>query len=195
MFEHWIDDGIVLRQIEPQHAEQLFMLVDDNRHHLRQWLGWVDSTISADDTRRFIDESRAEWISGRRYQTGIWYREQLVGMIGTVAIEWQNSAIELGYWLSAAFQGRGIMTRTCRAFTTFAFDQLHLHRVQIRCASGNTRSRAIPERLGFQQEGTIREGLRLRDEFLDIVLYGMLTHEWASTSARSRLPADPPSSQ
>jgi ribosomal-protein-serine acetyltransferase len=62
---------------------------------------------------------------------------------------------------------------------TYAFDQYHLNKVEILCATGNTRSRAIPERLGFTQEGIIRQGERFHDHYNDLVVYGMLASEWS----------------
>ena len=53
-----------------------------------------------------------------------------------------------------------------------------LNRIEIRAAVGNARSRAIPERLGFKQEGTLREAERVGDAYLDAVVYSMLGSEW-----------------
>ena len=50
--------------------------------------------------------------------------------------------------------------------------------MEILCATGNTRSRAIPERLGFTQEGIIRQAERFNDHYNDLVVYGMLASEW-----------------
>ncbi len=70
------------------------------------------------------------------------------------------------------------MTRACRALVDYAFAKLQLNRVEIRCATGNLRSQAIPERLGFTREGTLREGEWLYDHFVDLIVYSMLAREW-----------------
>lgn len=70
------------------------------------------------------------------------------------------------------------MTKACIAFINHAFSELQLNRVEIRCAVGNTKSRAIPERLGFTNEGTIRDGEWLYDHFVNHIVYGILAMEW-----------------
>jgi len=70
------------------------------------------------------------------------------------------------------------MTASCRACISHAFTELKLNRVEIRCAVENRKSRAIPERLGFRFEGTLREAQWLYDHFVEHALYGMLAREW-----------------
>ena len=69
------------------------------------------------------------------------------------------------------------MTRGCRALIAHGFTELDLHRVEIRCAVDNLKSRAIPERLGFRREGQLREVEWLYDHFVDHVVYGLLAGE------------------
>ncbi len=70
------------------------------------------------------------------------------------------------------------MTRACRALVGHAFTELNLNRVEIRCASDNARSCAIPERLSFRREGLLREAEWLYDRFVDHVVYGLIRSEW-----------------
>jgi ribosomal-protein-serine acetyltransferase len=72
------------------------------------------------------------------------------------------------------------MTEAVRALTTFAFENWHLNRIEIRVAVGNERSGAIPERLGFVKEGVLRQVERHGDAFKDNVVYSMLAAEWES---------------
>ena len=45
------------------------------------------------------------------------------------------------------------MTKSVEAFVDYALKELQLNRVEIRAAVENEKSRAIPDRLGFQEEG------------------------------------------
>ncbi len=89
-----------------------------------------------------------------------------------------NDAAELGYWIDADTQGRGVVTRATRALTTAAFGRLGLNRVEIRAGTENLRSRAVPQRLGFVLEGVRRSSEKVGDRFLDHAVYSMLAADW-----------------
>jgi ribosomal-protein-serine acetyltransferase len=59
-----------------------------------------------------------------------------------------------------------------------AFAALNLHRVAIVCATGNARSRAIPERLGLVYEGTLRGAEWLYSHYVDHAVYAQLQCDW-----------------
>src|SRR5579883_178174 len=153
-----VDDEIELRILEEWDAPELFRLIDRHRAYLREWLPWVDYETSVEDSRRFARRSVQRYLDNEGCDMGIRYQSQLAGVISFHTVNWPNRQVEIGYWLGADFQGHGIMTGACRAMLEYAFRKLQLNRVTILCASGNPRSRAIPERLGFTREGVIREG-------------------------------------
>jgi len=169
-----------LRLVEDNDAEMLFNLIDRNRRHLRQWLPWLDANTSIDDTRLFIRHSQEQFSSKKGFQAAIWFENKIAGIIGYHPIDWQNRSVMIGYWLGEEFQGKGIMTAACQALVHHAVDELKLHRIEIKCATGNTKSCAIPERLRFTKEGIIKDGEWLYDHFVDLVLYRMLDREWAN---------------
>jgi ribosomal-protein-serine acetyltransferase len=74
-----------------------------------------------------------------------------------------------------------MITRVVRALVEHALLGWGLNRVEIRAAPENRRSRAVPERLGFRQEGVLREAERVGDRYLDSVVYGVLASAWPST--------------
>lgn len=109
---------------------------------------------------------------------GIWVHGELAGIISFHEIQWHNRSVSIGYWLGKHYVGQGIMTSACRAFVDYALMDLDLNRVEIRCATGNQRSRAIPERLGFVLEGIVREAELLPQGYVNHAIYGMLKSEW-----------------
>jgi len=176
--ERTLGDGAALRLLEERDAAPLYALIDANRAYLRQWLPWVDKEQSPNTTRAFLRAAQQQFADKRGGQYGIWQHGQLAGVVGQHPIDWANRACALGYWLGAAYQGRGLVTRACRALVSHAVRDLGLHRVEIRAATGNHRSRAIAERLGFRQEGVLRDAEWLYDHYVDLVVYAMLAPEW-----------------
>jgi ribosomal-protein-serine acetyltransferase len=173
-----VDDEITLKLLEDEDTALLFSLVDKNRSYLREWLPWVDTNTTIEESRLFIKTSTEQYEQNLGFQCGIRYHDRLVGVIGFHRIDWMNRNVEIGYWLGAEFQGLGIITKACRTMIDFAFYEYQLHRVQIRCAVGNTKSCAIIKRLNFVNEGITRQAEFLYDHYVDLCIYSMIAEDW-----------------
>ena len=178
MFSHKLSENAELRLLEERHAEELSDLTNRNRDHLREWLPWVDSSRTVEDRRNFIRSSLKQFAENNGFQAGVWYDGRLAGVVGYHNIDWENRSTALGYWLGQEYQGKGLMTAACRAVVEHTFAELGLNRVSVACAIENKKSRAIPERLGFRQEGVQRQAEWLYDHFVDHVIYAALASEW-----------------
>ncbi|WP_106767312.1 GNAT family N-acetyltransferase [Paenibacillus faecalis] len=178
MFTYTLDDHVELRPLAPEHARALFELTDRSRDRLRQWLPWVDSVTEVEHSANYITAAMKQAADNGGFSAGIWVKEELAGVISYHEIDWNNRSVGIGYWLDKQFQGQGIMTSACRALTDHALMRMGLNRVEIRCATTNRRSRAIPERLGFVLEGVIREAEKLPAGFVNHAVYGMIQSEW-----------------
>lgn len=177
-FAFSIGDGLELALFDLRHADELFLLTHRNRSHLYEWLTWVDDIRTADDTRAWIKKALQQFADNDGFQLGIWADGVLVGCIGYHFWDWPDRKTEIGYWLGADYQGRGIITRACAALVTFAFQELGLNRVEIQCATDNARSRAVPERLGFSLDGILRHDVWARGRPIDHAVYSILRDEW-----------------
>ena len=179
-----VDDEITLRWPTPADAEALFTLVEDNRDHLARWLPWVGDIQTVEDERRWIEGSQQAMVKGRENSPLIIYQGALVGAISIHSQDFVNRHCEIGYWVSKSHEGRGIVTRACRALLACAFESLGMHHVDIRMAPQNTRSAAIPQRLGLVYEGVLRESQHLNGQHVDHAVYSMLISEWADLKAK-----------
>jgi ribosomal-protein-serine acetyltransferase len=165
-----------LRLLEEADAEEVYGLVERNRAYLAEWMPWAaGQTLEA--TMEFIRKTRRQVEQNDGFQTAMVLQGRIVGSLGLHGVNWESRSTGIGYWLDEAHQGRGLMTRAVGALTDHAFDEMGLNRVEIHAAAGNGRSRAIPERLGFQEEGLLREYERVGDRYLDIVVYALLARE------------------
>jgi ribosomal-protein-serine acetyltransferase len=178
MFSLSVAPEIEIRLFEMKDAEPVFAAVERNRAYLREWLPWVDFTTSPEDVRRFIGKAREQFAGGQGPQGGVWIDGMFAGAVGCHPIHRANRNCSIGYWIERQYQGKGIVTRCCESLLDYLFDDLGLHRVTIQCGTGNARSCAIPQRLGFTREGVTRDGEWVNDRFLDLVMWGMLEQDW-----------------
>ncbi len=171
-------ENLELRLREEADANVFFSLIDKNRTYLRQWLPWVDATKTVGDTLKYIQSCISNFEKQESVDFGIWYDNQWVGSIGFHYWDKINRKDTIGYWLAEDFQGKGIVTDSVKALIKYGFEKMNLNRIEILCAVENTKSVAIPERLGFTNEGVCRQNEWLYDHFIDAVAYSILVSEW-----------------
>lgn len=172
-----IEGGVRLRLLDDGDAAELHALIEANRERLAEWMSWAAAQTPA-DTADFIARSRKQVAGNDGFQAAIVCDGRIAGMVGFISINWDYRTTGLGYWLGEEFSGQGTMTAAVRAMTDHALRTWELNRVEIGAATENRRSRAIPERLGFREEGTVRQAQRVGDRYLDLVVYGMLAEDW-----------------
>ena len=168
-------DGLTLNHLVPEDAGELHRMVMTNEAHLAPWMPWVVDKKRRDDTVGFIEMCTKQFSDGRGFNGIIRLDGALVGCCGYNGIDVYNRSTTLGYWLSREHTGKGIMSRVVTALVDHAFLDLELHRIEIRCATENRASRAIPERLGFHHEGTLREAEWLGGQPRDLEVYALIS--------------------
>ena len=177
-----ITKQLSLRPLQESDAQELFSLADDNRAYLREWLPWLDKTQTCQDTLEFIKLSIDQDMRGQSPVFAITYEDRIAGVIGYHAFDTENQIASIGYWLSEDTQGQGIITRACQALVHHALVTLNMNRVEIRAATENLKSRSVAERLGFVQEGILRNRENLYGTYVDHVMYSMLKAEYTPMS-------------
>jgi len=175
-----IAENFMLKMRSIEDAEAIFEITDTNRPYLREWLPWVDGTKTVEDTRNFLKKCLDNYDNGSAIDLGIWFEGKWVGSIGLNKIDTLNRNAEIGYWLTPEYSGRGLMTQAVQALITYAYTETKLNRLVIMAAIENTKSRAIPERLGFVQEGVCREEGWLYDHFVDLAMYALVKSDWVN---------------
>ena len=169
-----IDENIKIELINENHSQPIFDIVDKNRIHLRQWLPFVDKMQTVEFAENFVKGTMQRNKDGNEFAFVIIENDKVIGRIGVYKIDGQNKIGEIGYWLAENLQGKGIITKSCKALIDFCFSDLQLNRIEIKCGTENFKSKTIPEKLNFTREGVIREGELLYDKFIDLNLYSLL---------------------
>ena len=101
-----------------------------------------------------------------------------LGQIGIGDLDWNQQVGEIFYWVTAPARGRGVATSATRLLSAWAFDVLHLARIEITVDPRNHASQRVALAAGFTQEGILRSYQRFKDGRMDAVMF-------------SRLPGDP----
>jgi ribosomal-protein-serine acetyltransferase len=172
-----------LEYLEEMHAGALLNLVNNNRAHLREWLPWVDGMRTVANFTYYIRDTKKRAAEKTDFGYAIVIDKNIVGRIGLHHISQQNKVGEIGYWLAVDWQGRGIITKCCKAIINHGFTKQGLNRIEIKCGVLNPKSRAIAEKLQFKQEAVLRQAEWLHGEFIDLYLYAMLKKEWELINA------------
>ncbi|MES2504688.1 MAG: GNAT family protein [Myxococcota bacterium] len=170
-----------LRMLAPDHSEPLFELINKNIDYLKNWFEWAHNLKSQSDADNFISQSIHKNRHNKSFDAGIWLADELVGVIGFHEINWTHKQVEIGYWISEAHQGKGLVKQSVQAMMTYAFREYSLNRIEILCDTHNLRSRALAEKLGYSFEGIEREGHHFLGRFFDVACYSFLAKEFKAS--------------
>jgi RimJ/RimL family protein N-acetyltransferase len=150
---------LVLRCWQPVDAAPLKAAIDASLEHLRPWMPWAENEpqelqAKVELLRRF----RAEFDLGQDFGYGIFdsAEKQVLGGSG-LHPRVGPDAREIGYWIHKDHINRGLATEAAAALTTVAFLIDGVARVEIHCDPQNLRSLAVPRKLGFVHEATLRQ--------------------------------------
>ncbi len=183
-----VGEDIELRPPDERVVDELFEVVERNRARLAKWQHWAYAGRQKEDTAQFVREAKASIEDQSALNLLIFHcspehQPRVIGSAGLLPIDGTTGIGEIGYWIDVLWEGKGIVTRCVEALIEEGFEHRLLERIQIRCAPGNTRSRAIPRRLGFTYEGTLRRVLRVGESVQDLEYYSLLRPEWKARRA------------
>ncbi len=158
--------------------------MEESRDQISPWLPWVKRTLAPEDSEAAARRGAARWQTREDLMVGIWERFTgcYLGGSGLHRINWDIPAFEIGYWLRTSAWGQGYASEVVRLLCGFAFEALGANRVEIRCDGRNARSIAVPRRLGFVQEATLRNHCRDEQGALrDTLIFAMTSDDYAKS--------------
>jgi ribosomal-protein-serine acetyltransferase len=151
-----LGDDLLLRLCRINDAEAVAQSVRESLEHLKPWMPWADAEATRESfQRQRLRGARHKAAIGEEWQYGLFPSDEssVLGTFGLIARKWP-ATIEIGYWVHVDAVGRGYATRASRALTNAALALDGITTVCIRCDEVNTRSAAVPRRLGFTLAGT-----------------------------------------
>jgi RimJ/RimL family protein N-acetyltransferase len=169
-------ERVTVRPYRPDDGPALLAAIDESRVELDAWMAWPPMMRTQDDAVDYCLRMAAEWIRRDGLAMGIFDTAtgRYLGGTSFHGIDWRLRSFEIGYWLRTSATGRGYVTETVRLLAEMAFEVLDARRLEIRCDAQNRRSAAVPERLGFVHEGTLRnEQLRPDGTVRDTLVFAL----------------------
>ncbi|MFN2149949.1 MAG: GNAT family N-acetyltransferase [Anaerolineales bacterium] len=148
---------LCIRCWQPSDAAQLKAAVDASREHLKPWMPWAHQETSLQDQIERLRQVRGEFDLGQDFVYGIFNRDES-RVLGSTGLHTRRGshAREIGYWIHVDHIGQGYATETAAALTRAAFEIEGMDRVEIHCDPANLGSAAIPRKLGYTHEATLR---------------------------------------
>jgi ribosomal-protein-serine acetyltransferase len=164
-----------LEPVRPDLAERIWTAVEASLPELRPWMAWAPVADLA-STRAFTEDEAAAWGSSSWTFT-IVVDDEVAGGVGLSHHEPLLASAQIGYWIRSDLAGRGLMTEAAALVVEFAFDDLDLHRIELRAAPDNVASVRIAEKLGFSRRGVLRDGSRGEAGFHDVLVFDLLDRD------------------
>jgi RimJ/RimL family protein N-acetyltransferase len=172
-----LTDGTVdLRPLEFGEENELHSAVHESLPQLNPWMSWATEKYTRDIARDFITVTRAEWSRGSLYAFAIidTKTNELLGGCGLSHIHPIYKFCNLGYWVRASRQGRGIAGRAAKLAARFAFEKTKVIRAEIVIAAGNDASKRVAEKVGAHYEGILLNRMTVRENIYDAHMFSLL---------------------
>jgi RimJ/RimL family protein N-acetyltransferase len=175
-------ERLVIRCYEPEDAPLLKAAVDSSLEHLLPWMPWARfEPQSLEEKVELCRMFRGQFDLDQNYVYGIFSRDETEQLGGSgFHLRSNEGSMEIGYWVAAAAIGQGIATEATAVQTRAGIELCGLDRVDVQIEPANERSLAIPRKLGFTEEGTLRRRLDPSDDGAsrrDSVVFSMLREE------------------
>jgi [ribosomal protein S5]-alanine N-acetyltransferase len=180
--------SLALRPFRVADAEEIWPWV--SQPPFTRFMSWA-AHRDLDETREYLRDLEAHARAGRALVWAVTRGGAIVGNVGlldlTFAVRAQRvDRGELGFWTAPHAQGQGVARAAAAAVLAWAFDELHLHRVTVRCVELNLPSRRVIERLGFRWLARIEEDCYRDGSWFDVLVYELRAAQWRDDRAAPR---------
>lgn len=150
----------------------------ESRAFLEPWEPrWADDELSRSAWRERLGRNREDFARGSGVAFFI-FETQTGTLLGGITLGNIRHGVaqsgHVGYWIGERHAGKGFMHAALMLLQSFAFDTLHLHRIEAACIPDNKRSMRVLEKAGFRREGLLRSYLRIDGRWQDHYLYAVI---------------------
>lgn len=174
-------ERLTIRGPLPGDGLELWTAVTESQAELKPWLVWAVDLPDADWYEGYVRQGQLKFLGREDLLLLLFLKgtNTIIGGSGLHRMDWDVPKFEIGYWVRTSYAGQGYITEAVTGITNFAFDKLDAKRVEIRCDVKNAKSAAIPRRLGFDLEATIRCDTRdhITNELRDTYIFSKIRRD------------------
>ena len=180
---------MVVRCYDPRDAAALKEAVDSSLDHLRPWMPWAhDDPQTLEEKVELLRRFRGQFDLGQNFVYGLFPPDEseLVGGSG-FHLRVGDDAFEIGYWIRASKDGKGLATEATAALTRVGFEVCEIDRIEIHVEPENDKSARIPQKLGYLEEARLRRRLYAGPggQPRDTIVFTMFRSDYPGTPAES----------
>ena len=179
---------LILRRYRIEDAEDMFSNWASDPE-VTKFLTWpTHSTVEV--TRMLVNNWISRYDDGGYFNWAIEWKEtgSVIGNIAVVKLNEQTEAADMGYCMSRAFWGRGIMPEALRAVMDYLFDTVGMSRIAACHDVNNPKSGRVMEKAGMKTEGILRGAGKNNIGICDEVWHAALRSDRTSKPAREKVP-------
>lgn len=150
---------LVIRCLQPSDAQLMQTAISESLMHLRPWMPWaLAEPLSMPSRVKVLRQFRSQFDSDQDYTFGVFNPQQnrLLGGSGLHRRR-EPQSLEIGYWMHVAETGKGLASEVSQALVQTAFAFHGVRWLEIRCDPANLASQAVPRKLGFSHEATLKQ--------------------------------------
>ncbi|MGE7780092.1 GNAT family N-acetyltransferase [Peribacillus sp. NPDC097264] len=181
-------DRLYLIEIGKQHAESLFDIL--SREEVTRY-GGIETLLRLEESQRIIHSFRSSYINERGIQWGMVLKDtgRFIGTVGLNHLNKSNKRAEIGYEVHPDYRRKYYTWEAVREVLRFSFHELELHRIAAMAFPHNMPSTNLLKKVGFQEEGTLRNYLYFNKESQDVRIFSLLNSEYSALNSGSLSPA------
>lgn len=156
--EEFHSERLLIRAPRVEDAADVYDALTYSHPELKGWLPFAKDKPTLEGVEDSLRGAVADFITRKDLRLHLYRREDgaFIGSSGLHRINWDVPKFEIGYWIDTRYTGLGYMTEAVERITQFAAETLGARRIEIRCDTENRKSRAIPEKLGYELEGILK---------------------------------------
>lgn len=169
-------DQLILKKVEENDFEGVFAIYNNGR--VFEYCGIIPKH-NKDTVKKMISHFERDYLKRTRIKWGIFFNDELVGIIEAFDFNQKVNMCTIGYFLAESYWGKGIATEAVRILLTFLFMEGNVNRIQAEVMPQNESSKKVLLKNGFMYEGTLRQATLWSGKgIVDLEIYSILREEY-----------------